>query len=221
MTPDLDPDRRLALAYAPAAARAALEALWRLDVTLGAVLATKREEMVARIRLAWWREALERLDAAPPPPEPVLQALAAYVLPAGVGGAELAAMEEGWSVLLDEEPLDARALQNYAEARGGLLFRHSARLLGEAGDVDDVGSAGARWAMVDLARRSARPEEAAAALQAAAGIEREPAWPRHLRPLAMLSLLARRDVERRSGPFERQGSPARMLRLIGYRLTGR
>jgi phytoene synthase len=218
VTPDLDPDRRLALAYAPARSRAALEALWRLDVTLGAVLARGREPMVARIRLAWWREALERLDTAPPPPEPVLQALAADVLPAGISGAALAAMEEGWSVLLSDGPLDAEALQSYAKARGGLLFRHSARLLGAANDVE---SAGARWALVDLARHSTRPAEAAAALMAAAGIERAPAWPRALRPLAMLSLLARRDVEGQPGPFERQGAPARMLRLLKYRLIGR
>jgi phytoene synthase len=218
MTLDLDPDRRLALAYAPATARAALEALWRLDVTLGAVLARGREPMVARIRLAWWREALERLDAGPPPPEPVLQALAAYVLPAGVGGAALAAMEEGWSVLLAEEPLNAEALRTYAEARGGLLFRHSARLLG---GVVDVEPAGARWALVDLARHSTRPAEAAAALEAASAIAPEPAWPKHLRPLAMLSLLARRDVERGSAQFEPQGAPARMMRLLKYRLSGR
>lgn len=214
----MDPERALALAYVPAARRAAVEALWRLDVTLGAVLAGKREPMVARIRLAWWREALERLDTAPPPPEPVLQALAAHVLPAGVSGAALAAMEEGWSILLAEEPLDAAALGTYAEARGGLLFHHSARLLG---GTDSVGAAGARWALVDLARHSTRPAEAAAALEAAAAIAPEPAWPKQLRPLAMLSLLARRDVARRSGPFERQGAPARMLRLLRYRLAGR
>ena len=218
MTPDLDPDRRLVLAYAPAKARAALEALWRLDVTLGAVLAGKREPMVARIRLAWWREALERLDTDPPPPEPVLQSLAAYVLPAGIAGAALAGMEEGWSVLLAEGALDAAALQTYAELRGGLLFRHSAGLLGATGDVD---AAGARWALVDLARHSAGPDEAAAALKMAAGIAPDPTWPRALRPLAMLSLLASRDVERHPLPLERQGAPARMLRLFKYRLTGR
>lgn len=217
MMKDLDPDRRLALVYAPARLRRALEALWRLDVTLGAVVARGREPMVARIRLAWWREALEALDGAPPPPEPVLQALAAHVLPAGVTGAELAAMEEGWSVLLADGPLDAEALRLYAAQRGGLLFRHSARLLG--GEAD-VASAGARWALVDLARHSARPEEAAAALAAAAAIDVDPQWPRPLRPLAMLSLLAKRDLARR-GPLERQGAPARMLRLIGHRVTGR
>jgi len=218
MTLDLDPDRRLALAYAPASARAALDALWRLDVTLGAVLAGKREPMVARIRLAWWREALERLDSAPPPAEPVLQALAAHVLPAGVEGAALAALEEGWSILLAEGPLEAEGLQSYARLRGGLLFRYSAHLLG---GPDEVEPAGARWALVDLARHSTNPAEAAAALRAAAGIAPEPAWPRALRPLAMLSLLARRDLQRLPSPLERQGSPARMLRLLKYRLTGR
>jgi phytoene synthase len=217
MTPDLDPDRRLALAYAPAHARAPLEALWRLDVTLAAVLARGREPMVARIRLAWWREALERLDTAPPPPEPVLQALAACVLPLGVSGTALAAMEEGWSVLLTEGALDGEGLRTHAEARGGLLFRHSARLLGGAEEVEP---AGGRWALVDLARHSANPADAAAALEAAAGMGSEPAWEKHLRPLAMLSALARRDVERHSLPLERQGSPGRMLRLLKYRLTG-
>lgn len=218
MTPDLDPDRRLVLAYAPTSARPTLEALWRLDVTFGAVVARGRDRMVARIRLAWWREALERLDAEPPPPEPLLQALAMHVLPAGVSGAELAAMEEGWAILLAEGPLDAESLRTYAERRGGLLFRHSAWLLGGEGEV---ARAGARWALVDLARHSARPDEAEAALRAAAAIAAPPAWPRRLRPLTMLSLLARRDLARGPGRFQRQGAPARMLRLLAWRLTGR
>ena len=218
MTPDLDPDRRLVLAYAPAKARPALEALWRLDVTLGAVVAGAREKMVARIRLAWWREALERLDAAPPPAEPLLKALAATVLPAGVSGAALAAMEEGWNVLLDDGPLDAAALETYAARRGALLFRHGAHLLGAAGEVEP---AGARWALVDFARHSSRPEEAVMALKIAAEMDEPPVWPRELQPLAMLALLARRDLAHGGPPFERQGSPGRMARLLAYRLTGR
>ena len=218
MTPDLDPDRHLVLAYASAAARPALEALWRLDVTLGSVVARARDRMVARIRLAWWREALERLDTEPPPPEPLLQALAAQVLSGGITGAELAAMEEGWGVLLSEGPLDAEMLQVYADRRGGLLFRHSARLLGGEGEV---APAGACWALVELARRSARADEAEAAMRAAAAIAEPPAWPRRLRPLAMLSLLARRDLARGAGSFERQGAPARMWRLLTWRMAGR
>src|SRR5687768_18513690 len=92
---DLDPDRTLALSYVPARRRSAVGALWRLDSALGAALAGGREPMISRIKLAWWREALERLDRERAPAEPGLQELAEHVLPAGVGGAELAGMEGG------------------------------------------------------------------------------------------------------------------------------
>jgi len=181
------------------------------------VLATGREPMVTRIRLAWWREALERLDREPPPPEPVLQAAAAHVLPT-VSGANLAAMEEGWAQLVGEGPLSAEQLRAYADKRGGLLFACSARLLGTSTAVE---AAGARWALVDLARRSADPKEAAAALAVARSLDEPPSWPRKSRPLGMLSVLARRDLDRGTGTWERQGSPARMLRMLRHRLTGR
>jgi phytoene synthase len=211
---ELDADRWLALAYVPAAARPALDALWRLDVTLGAVVAAGRDPMMGRIRLAWWREALEALDRAPPPPEPVLRALAAQVLPGGVTGAALAAMEAGWAELLAEGPLDGDALERYAAERGGLLFRHSALLLGDS--AFPVEGAGRLWALADLARRSSDRSGARAALAAAAAHVESGRWPRRLRPLGMLAALARRDLARQ----ERPGAPARMLRMLRHRLTG-
>ncbi len=215
---DLDPDRRLALAYVPPARRPAVEALWRLDVALGSVLATGREPMVSRIRLAWWREALERLDREPPPAEPLLQALARHLLAAGVGGAELAEMEAGWSRLLIPGRLSAADLAGHAAQRGGRLFRLSARLLG--GEEMQVGGAGEAWALVDLARRSADPADAAAALAAAAAVRLPVRWPVPLRPLGMLALLARRDAARAGRGFEARGAPPRMLRMLRHRLTG-
>jgi phytoene synthase len=218
MTLELDPDRRLALAYVPAAVRPALEALWRLDVTFAAILATGREPAVSQIKLAWWREALERLDRDPPPPEPVLQALAAHVLPTGLTGAALAEMEAGWVLLLPGDQLGAEALAAYAAARGGLLFRFSAFLLGAA--ESRVEQAGEGWALVDLARHSRKPDEKTDALSAASVRLDAWCWPRPLRPLGMLAALARRDAARGPAALERQGSPARMLRMIRHRLTG-
>src|SRR3954466_6792638 len=110
MTSDLDPDRVLALSYIPAGPRQRLAALWGLDAALGAVLAGGREPMISRIKLAWWREALERLDRERAPAEPALQALANHVLPNGVSGAKLAAMVEGWEALLSPEALTAAEL---------------------------------------------------------------------------------------------------------------
>lgn len=218
MTAEFDADRLLALAYAPAAARPALEALWRLDVSFASVLAAGRDRMVGRIRLAWWREALETLDRESAPPEPVLRALQAHVLPAGIAGAGLAAMAEGWGILLADEPLDGGALAAYAAARGGLLFAFSARLLGAPDHA--VGGAGAAWALVDFARHSSSPAETALALEEAARIADVARWPRRLRPLGMLSVLTLRDLRRGAGSWESPGSPGRMLRMLRHRLTG-
>lgn len=216
MTPELDPERRLALAYVPARRRPAIEALWRLDAALGAVLATGSDPMISRIRLAWWREALEKLDAAPAPAEPVLQGVARHLLPAGLPGAELAAIDQGWALLADPAPLAVEALELYARLRGGLLFAWSARLLGQQAHEAPGGEA---WALIDLARRSSDPAEAAAAARAAASRSARSRWPRPLRPLGMLALLARADAEA-GPPFAPQGSPARMLRMLRHRLTG-
>ena len=219
MTP-FDPDRALALAYVPAARRPAVEALWRLDAALASVLATGREPLISQIRLAWWRESLEKLDSADAPAEPVLRAAAAHVLPAGVSGAELAAMEAGWSVLLSPEQLTEADLARYASARGGLLFRYSARLLGGAAPVA-LEEAGAAWALIDLARHSANEADAEAALAAARAAPRPGRWPGPLRPLGMLAALARRDAEPGRARWEPPGAPGRMLRMLRHRVTGK
>jgi phytoene synthase len=216
----LDPDRALALAYVPAARRAAIEALWRLDSTLAAGLSTGREPMISQIRLAWWREALDKLDRERPPSEPTLQAAAEHLLPAGIRGAELSEMESGWSVLLSPDPLSADDLGDYAARRGGLLFRFTARLLGA--ELPESGeSAGGAFALIDLARHSANDADCEAALAAARRSGWPRRWPSRLRPLGMLAALARRDCEPGRPRWEPQGSPGRMWRMLSHRLTGK
>jgi phytoene synthase len=97
---ELDRDQVLALSYVGVRRRPAAEALWRLDAALGAVLTSGREPLIKQIKLAWWRDALEALDRNPAPAEPVLEAVGEHVLPRGVTGAQLAAMQEGWNLLL-------------------------------------------------------------------------------------------------------------------------
>jgi phytoene synthase len=222
MTPGaspLDPDRILALAYVPTARRLALRALWELDAALGAVLAGGREPLISRIKLAWWREALEKLDRERAPAEPVLRALAEHVLPAGVRGAELAPMEEAWGVLLSDEPLTPADLANYAHSRGERLFHLSARLLG--GEADrQWEEPGAVWALIDLARHVGDKTDAEAALAAARSPRFPRRWPARLRPLGMLALLARRDMEAGPERWQAHGSPSRMLRMLGHRISG-
>ncbi len=217
---ELDADRALALTYVPVRNRPAIEALWRLDAALGQVLAGGREPAISQIKLAWWREALEKLDREKAPAEPVLEAAAAEILPQGVSGALLSELEQGWTPLLSPEPLGSDELAAYSAARGALLFRYSATILKEELSAE-MARAGEGWALVDLARHSNSADAAAAMAAARERLDRAVHWPPRLRPLGMLAALARRDLERGIDPAEPQGAPGRMLRMLRHRLTGR
>lgn len=211
-----DPDRRLALLHAPARARAALAALWALDEALARLLVTTTQPLVGQMRLTWWHERLSQLAAGAPAGEPVLGALAAHVLPAGVTPVELATVVEGWEELLDGGRLTPDALERHARLRGGGLFACAARLLGT--DGDPVAAAGAGWAATDLARHVRDADERAAALRLAEdalATTLAQRWSRAGRPLGMLAVLAAR------GPAEPKEAPGRVWRALRFQLTGR
>ena len=191
---------------------------------MGAVVAAAREPAIGAMRLLWWRDALARLDAAeaPVPAEPLLAAAAATLLPAGLSGESLAAIEEGWAALLDEEEPGEADIDAHAQGRGGPLFALSAQLLGIL--PEDVRAAGEGWALADLGHRLRNAEARQFARSSAAerltqvNIGR---WPAALRPLGLLVVLARLDANRPADRLRRQGSPARLLRTLAYRVTGR
>lgn len=211
------PEFRLAMGYAEAAERPALEALFALDDTLGAILRTTREPLVGQMRLTWWYEALGRLDTAPAPAEPVLTALQACVLPVGVSGVMLAGMTDGWEALL-EPVLDATAVDRFARDRGRRLFE----LAGAVLSVTDsrIGQAGEGWALADLSQRlSDAPSRALARTRAGEALDAalHRRWPVKARALGALALSARFDVSASPAP---PGSPKRVGRLAWHRLTG-
>ncbi|MBA4748645.1 MAG: hypothetical protein H2056_08030 [Sphingopyxis sp.] len=64
----------------PRGERAARTAQWKLEARLFAVVAQRREVVLAQIKLAWWRERLAQVAEAPdalPKGEPLLAELAA------------------------------------------------------------------------------------------------------------------------------------------------
>lgn len=208
-----DPERGLILAYAAAEARVALAAMLALDDALAQVLRTTSEPMIGQMRLTWWHEQLTKLDDRAPPAEPVLRALAE----AGVPGATLAQMVEGWEELLEPE-VDVGALERFAAKRGG-LFAAAGRVLG-AGPGDPLAVAGQGWALADLSRHlsdpaaEARAREMAVPLLATACGAR---WSRSGRALGAMAHLARMDLAKGRVP----GAPGRVARVLWHRLTGR
>lgn len=220
VTPE-HPERTLALSYA-GDRRAALAALFGLDDALAALLRTTSEPALGQMRLAWWREALERLDAGPAPAEPVLRALAAEVLPLGVTGKSLVPIVHGWEVLVEEDHLDATAFQRFGEGRGSLFVAAGQAMGAAAGDP--LVEAGRGWALADLAGNLSAPGEAAAARAQAKpllAIATQKRWSGNARALGALAHLGRMDLALPAGRSPRIGSPGRVGRLLWHRLTGR
>jgi phytoene synthase len=183
--------------------------LFAIDDALAEVVASSTQPALGAIRLAWWREALERLDHGRPPPEPRLQAAAAELLPRGVAGAMLAELEDGWATLLDEEP----DIERIGE-RGARLFAIGAKLLGASDEKLDP--AGRLYACELVKRKQLAPmhyphEE----MHMLAGHR----FPRRLRPLTALARLAARDVKQ-APAIEPEATPGRAAALLSHRLFG-
>lgn len=202
-------DRDLVRLYWPVELRPAFDALFAIDDAMADVVASSTQPALGAIRLAWWREALARLDVSPPPPEPRLQAAAAELLTRGVTGAALAALEDGHATLLDEYP-DRERLG----AGGAALFAIGGILLGS--DDINLPLAGRLHAFASAARRdlAAIPDDVAVGQLAGY------CFPRALRPLTAFARLAARDVSR-APTLEPEATPARAIALLSHCLSGK
>jgi phytoene synthase len=183
--------------------------LFGIDDALAEVVTSSTQPALGAIRLAWWREALERLDINSPPPEPRLQAVVAELLPRGVTGAMLAELEDGWAAVLDDEPDSERIA-----ARGARLFAAGAQLLG-ANDPLLI-PAGRMFANEQLARKRLLevhfPTEELHQLSGHC-------FARRLRPITALARLAARDA-RQSPAIEPEATPGRAVALLSHKLFG-
>ena len=188
---------------------------------MGEVVRTTSEPQLGAIRLAWWRERLEELDAGTTAPaEPRLQAVERHLLPRGISGRDIAALEGGWLRLFDPFPWDA-ATSEAIWFRGNWLFGLGARLLGQGDERIQV--AGGLWALTDAARHCSDAASRAMLVQQARTFARGLAGARFgsaLRPLSMLAALAARDCAY-GEPFEREGTPGRAAAMLRHRLSGR
>jgi phytoene synthase len=208
-------DRSLAILAVPSRHRPAIETLFALDARLAGIVRATREPMVGQMRLTWWHEALTKLDGAPAPAEPLLRDVQQHLLPAGVSGARLAGMIDGWEELIVADALGAETLDRHAGARGAGLFAAAGMVLGA--DSPLLVPAGRGWALADLAGHLSAPTAAGLAADAA---RRELShafsapWPAKLRPIGVLSLIARLDATPGS-------ALAKALKVGRFRITGR
>jgi phytoene synthase len=186
--------------------RPAFDALLGIDDAMAEAALTASQPALGAIKLAWWREALEKLDAAPPPPEPRLRAAASELLPRGLPGRRLAELEDGWLSVIDGTDDPARI-----EQHGRVMFALAGDLLGRTDPA--VTHSGASWALADVARRTGEPRYLRSPMP-------HVHIAKQLRPLTMLSALAVRD-QRRPWPPEPEATPQRAWTILRHRLTGK
>ena len=203
-------DRDLVRLYWPVELRPAFDALFGIDDAMADVVASSTQPALGAIRLAWWREALERLDVNPPPPEPRLQAAAAELLPRRITGAMLAELESGWAALLDEKPDVSRITSH-----GVALFEAAAKIL--TMDSDEALEGAAKFYGVVAA---ARLGIISPLIDYRGGLPFAGPFPKKLRPVTALASLAWRD-SLRIDELEPQATPGRAWTLFKHRLTGR
>ena len=171
---------------------------------MGDVVAQSTQPALGAVKLAWWRERLEELDEGKIPAEPRLQAAAAELLPRDIRGQALAALEDGWLALLEENPDHERALN-----RGATLFALAARLI-RAGESEPLRMAGRLYAAGSIRRRGLGDTKAEIPVPPGR-------LPTALRRVTGLAALAKRDLSQR----EAEATPGRAWTLLRHRLTGR
>lgn len=196
-----DPDRRISLAYAVANVRPRLELAFVLDEALADILRNVREPMIARIRLAWWREQLEGLArGGETSAEPLLRDIAIHFAPSEV--TPLSHLPDAWEMLLDD-PLCTTSVTRFAEGRG--------RALASVFHDPSLTTALAFWGLVDFAFHCSEADLAEHVRAEAQGRMPEDLKPLP-RPVRVLVGLAQHDLAQPDA--RRPGSPARLWRAF-------
>jgi phytoene/squalene synthetase len=154
----MDPDLFHAALFAPEPARERLMVLYAFDIELSRAAETPSEPLIARMRLQFWRDALEAAKAGGVPPqhevaEPLHRLVAEHALPAG----DLAALVDAREMEL-HGGMDEHRFADWLDARFGALTRLAVALLaGDAAPARRAASAVGQAMGTAFALRTAAP----------------------------------------------------------------
>jgi phytoene synthase len=149
-----DYDRYISALFAPEAERQHLFALYAFNYEIARIAETVRNPMAGRLRLQWWRDAVDEIYSHAPGRTEVLKALAdaigAHALPKQLFDALLDARE------LDFEPApfgNLATLETYADATSGSVMRFGGRIVGAEDMLDQQArEAGIAYAITGFLR---------------------------------------------------------------------
>lgn len=228
-----DPDRRLAALFAPAPVRARLFALYAFHHEIAKIPDAVSEPVIGEMRLAWAREAVSDLFAAPPKVRrhDIYEALAGLIAaPGGPTAEELDDLIEVRAADLGQGGFpDAQERLAYVDRTAGAAMRLAARLC--APDLDLGGrtgqalaAAGRLWGFTGLVEAftalcaAGRPPLTEADMENAGLTEAQAQ--KGLNPqgakAALAGLIAEADAARADLTETRGGLPAEIFPAVGY-----
>lgn len=149
-----DRDRFLTALFAPADRREELFALYAFANEVAKTRETVSEPMIGRIRLQWWREALDGIRDGEPRKHEVVEALD-RARSSGLDTESLRPLIDAREFdLEDEAPKDMDALVGYARSTAGALNRIAATYLGATEEKTLIAAeeAGVAHALTGLVR---------------------------------------------------------------------
>ena len=207
-----DPDRFFCTLFAPAGQREALALLYLFNHELARAHEVASEQLLAMIRLQWWREVVEGASRKHEVATPLSAALEAGVFVREDLLALIEAREAGTGLE------DAASFHAYARDTGGKLARIAGKLLGADSEaVEDLGTAYAISGILRATRLRPQDGTSDAELIAHARALLVARPPRIALPAALPAVLARRDLGR---PYRPRGLADR-LAVLKAALTGR
>ncbi len=157
-----DHDRYLCALFAPPPARAALFALILFNAEIARTREAVSEPMLGRIRLQWWREAIDEIYQGRVRRHEVVEPLAEAIGAHGLTRSYFDRLIEARESDLDEvPPATMAALEIYAEESAAPLVSLGLEIVGaDAGALEDLARhTGVGWALTGLMR--ALPHHAA------------------------------------------------------------
>lgn len=137
-----DPDRALAVLFAPRAARADLLTLIAFNVELARIGEHVSEPQLGAMRLQWWSDALDKVSQGETTGHPVVDALGAALQRRKLSRARLDAMIDARAFDIATKIMPERgALETYLHDTAGALFALSAEVLGARGASVELAAA--------------------------------------------------------------------------------
>ncbi|MEQ8193909.1 MAG: phytoene/squalene synthase family protein [Rhodospirillales bacterium] len=151
-----DRDRFLCAMFAPPNRREALFGLYAFNLEIARIRESVSESLIGRMRLQWWRDALESIYAGTGPDHPVARALAAAVEAHGLTRSHFETLIEAREADMRNEPFETTdELIAYADGTSVPLMHLAVEILDvAAGESIDaaVRAAGRAWALTGLMR---------------------------------------------------------------------